>query len=124
MWRIEYDPGDRLLTMRLREHVGLVEMRALNRAHARALEATGGDDFRVFLDLRGLHPLDTSSAELLADMKRVALSLDGYQGRVVLVDSATVAMQQRNQTLEDGGDERELITLEPGEADRWIGAAG
>ena len=120
MWRIEYDPGERLLTMRLRDHVGLVEMRAVNRAHARALEATGGDGFRVFVDLRGLHPLDTPSAELLADMKRVAMALEGYGGRAVLVDSATVAMQQRNTTLEDGGDPRELITLEPSEADRWL----
>ena len=108
MWRIEYDPGERLLTMRLRDHVGLVEMRALNRAG------------EVFVDLRGLHPLDTPSAELLADMKRVAMALEGYGGRAVLVDSATVAMQQRNTTLEDGGDPRELITLEPSEADRWL----
>lgn len=110
MWRIEYDPSQLLLTMRLREHVNAIEMRSLGQRHADALEATGGEAFRVLVDLRGLHPLDAESAGVLSDMKRVAAQLVGYRGRAVLVDSPTIAMQQHNTTFEEGGDECELIT--------------
>lgn len=120
MWRIEYDPGQRLLTIRLTQEVREVEMRALARSHAQALEATGGQPFRVLVDLRGLHPLDLDAAAIFGDMKRVAGKLDGYKGRAVLVDSATIAMQQRNTTLEDGGDPTELITLESEEAIKHV----
>ena len=120
MWRIEYDPGQNLLTVWLREMVQGPELHGLSTAHAEALEATAGERFRVLLDLRGLYPLDTEAAALLADMKRVAVTQQGYLGRAVLVDSPTVAMQQRNATYEDGGDRSELITLEPEAAQRFI----
>jgi len=110
MWRVEFDPDEHLLKLSMREVVFGRDMRDLSKAHARALEATGGQPFKVLLDLRGLHPLDSEAARTLGDMKRVAASLDGYGGRAVLVDSATIAMQQRNATIEDGGDSQELIT--------------
>lgn len=120
MWRIEYDPGQRLLTIWMREMVHGAELRDLSRAHARALEATAREPFSILMDLRGLYPLDPEAATMLADMKRVAAHLDGYRGRAVLVDSPTIAMQQRNATYEDGGDTTELITLEPEDAQRFI----
>jgi hypothetical protein len=120
MWRIEYDPTERLLTLHLAREPRRGEMDALAQAHAKALEATGGQDFRVLVDLRGLPPLGARAAALLGDMKRVAARLPGYRGRAVLVDSATVAMQQRNTTLEEGGDPTELITLEAEEAERHV----
>src|SRR5687768_16369336 len=104
MWRIEYEPGQRLLTMRVTQEVREAEMRALARSHAQALESTGGQPFTVLADLRGLHPLDVEAVAIFADMQRVAQRLDGYRGRAVLVDSATIAMQQRNTTREEGGD--------------------
>ena len=120
MWRIEYDPDERLMRLSMRETVYGRDMRDLARAHARALEATGGAPFRVFLDLRGLHPLDGEAARILGDMKRVAARVNGYRGRAVLVDSPTIAMQQRNATVEDGGDERELITLDESAAKSFL----
>lgn len=120
MWRVAYEPSQRLLILELKDQVGVGEMRALARAHARALEATGGEDFRVLVDLRGLYPLDSQAAELLSDMKRVAAHLAGYRGRAVLVDSATVAMQQRNTTLEEGGDDAEIITMDEADARRYV----
>ncbi|MGE0787991.1 MAG: hypothetical protein AB7S26_20115 [Sandaracinaceae bacterium] len=122
MWRIRFDPGDRRLTIWLREIVHGAELRAFSRAHAAALEATGGLPFTVFLDLRGLYPLDTDAAAMVADVKRVAAQLDGYRGRAVLVDSPTIAMQQRNATYDDGGDEHELITLDPQQAEEFVAA--
>lgn len=120
MWRVEYHPDEHLLTISMRETVFGRDMRDLARAHARALEATGNQEFRVLLDLRGLHPLEAEAARILGDMKRVALRLPGYQGRAVLVDSPTIAMQQRNATVEDGGDDSELITLEESAAREFV----
>lgn len=120
MWRIEYDPARRVLTLRLAHDVRAPQMRSLARAHARALEASGGQPFRVLADLRGMRPLDPEAAAIFRDIKRVAASLPSYRGRVVLVDSATVAMQQRNTVREDGEDRRELVTLDPDEARRFL----
>ncbi|MBX3275991.1 MAG: hypothetical protein KF729_37410 [Sandaracinaceae bacterium] len=112
MWRVEYDPTEQRLALAMRETVFGRDMRDLARAHARALEATGGQPFKVLVDLRGLHPLDAEAARLFDDMKRVASRVPGYRGRAVLVDSPTIAIQQRNATLEGGGDPSELITLD------------
>lgn len=120
MWRIEYEPHEHQLEIYLREQVFGRDMRDLARAHARALEATGRTPFRVLVDLRGLHPLDSESSRIFADMKRVAASLPHYRGRAVIVDSPTVAMQQRNLTMEDGGDERELITRDARAAEEFL----
>jgi hypothetical protein len=120
MWRVEFDPDEQLLTLRLTHQVSASEMRNLARAHARALAATGGEPFRVLVDLRGLYPLDGPAAEILGDMKRVAAHLDGYLGRAVLVDSPTVAMQQRNTTFEEGGDDREVITMDERNARAFV----
>ena len=120
MWRIEYDPLERVLTVSMREQVYGRDMRDLSRAHARALEATGGARFKLLLDLRGLHPLDSESAAMFGDMKRVASRLEGYRGRAVLIDSPTIAMQQRNSTIEGGGDEAELITPDELKAQEFL----
>jgi hypothetical protein len=120
MWRIEYDPTQQILTLRLSREMREVDMRALARSHALALEATGGQAFRVFADLRGLHPLDADAAAIFMDMKRIAARLSGYLGRAVLVDSATVAMQQHNARVETGDESPELITLDPEEATKFI----
>ncbi len=120
MWRIDFDPAQKLMTLRLAREVRGVDMRALARAHAQALEATAGEAFFVLADLRGLFPLDAEAAAIFADMKRVACKLAGYRGRAVLVDSATIGMQQRNATLEDGGDPSELITHDEDEARRFV----
>lgn len=119
MWRVEYDPIERVMTLLLAKEVRGVEMRGLARAHAQALEATGGQSFRVLADLRGMHPLDAEASAIFSDMKRVAASLPTYRGRAVLVDSPTIAMQQRNATLADGGDPLELITVDAEQARRF-----
>jgi hypothetical protein len=121
MWCIEYDPDIRVLTLRLTRQVTTVNLRAIMRANAQALAATHGDEFRVLVDLRGLAPLDRESAELFSDVKRAAQALPGFKERVVLCDSATVAMQQRRTSLEDGTAEIELITFDDGDARRMLG---
>lgn len=94
MWRVSHDPEAHLVTVRLADHVTITDMHAIAEAHARALAATGGVPFKVLIDARGLFPLEAEAVVLLAAMKRVAAELAGYRALVVLVDGATVAMQQ------------------------------
>lgn len=124
MWRIEYDPKVRVLSIRLTDYVGLIQVRDLATAHAEALECTGGDDFRVFADLRGLFPLDAESVAIFGDMKKVAASLPNYRGYAILVDSPTIAMQQRRTSVGDLSTTTqkrppELVTQDEQEAKRF-----
>ena len=95
MWKINYEPHTRELTMRLREHVGSPQVRDLAEAQARALEAAGDAPFRVFIDLRWTQSLDNEAIGLLAELTLVAARQPGFRGLVVLVDGATNAMQQK-----------------------------
>jgi hypothetical protein len=126
MWRIEFDPKARVVSIRLTDYVGVIQVRDLARAHAEALEHTGGEEFRVFADLRGLFPLDAESVAIFGDMKRVAASLPSYRGVAILVDSPTIAMQQRRTTIESQPSSGprgapEVITLDEAEAKRFLG---
>ena len=128
MWRIDFDPKTKVVSIRLTDYVGLVQVRDLARAHAEALEHTGGEEFRVYADLRGLFPLDAESVAIFGDMKRVAASLPGFRGNVVLVDSPTIAMQQRRTTVESQPSGAralpELITTDEAEAKRFASSGG
>ena len=120
MWCIEYDPATHVLAIRITRQATAAHLRALMRAHAQALAATGGAGFRVLTDLRGLAPLDNDSAQLLSDVKRAAQAMPAFKGRVVLCDSATVAMQQRRTSLQDETAEQELITFDEEDARRHL----
>ena len=117
MWSIEFDPGSRVLTLRLVSQVTALQMRGLARAHGEALAATGGEPFKILADLRGLAPLDTEAAVLFNDVRRAAKAMVGFRVRAVLTDSATVAMQQRRAMIEEGSSSKvELITMDESEA--------
>ena len=121
MWRIAYEPETRVLSVQLRGDADATQCHALARAHVRALEATGGQVFKVFLDLRGLRPLEGEAISIVADMKRVAAALPGCDGVAVLADSPTVAMQQHRTRIHDGTDPgHELVTLDEVEAQRFL----
>lgn len=121
MWSIEFDPTTHLMTLRLVHQVTSPQMRALARAHASALIATGGERFKVLGDLRRLTPLDTEAAAIFSDVRRAAALLPGFSRRAVLTDSPTVAMQQRRAVYEEGGTRgRELVTLDEAEARAFL----
>lgn len=121
MWRIEFDPDVHRLSIRLTDHVSASQMRELSNAHAEALEAAGGEPFELFLDLRGLFPLESEAAAILGGMKRIAAELPGCCGFAVPADSPTIAMQQRRTPLSiDTDPGRELITLDPDQAERFL----
>lgn len=120
MWCIEYDPATHVLAIRITRQATSSHIRALMRSHALALAATGGASFRVLTDLRGLAPLDSESIQLLSDVKRAGQAMPGFATRVVLCDSATVAMQQRRTSLADDTAEQEIITFDEDEARRHL----
>jgi hypothetical protein len=122
VWHVEFDPDTRRLSLRLTAHVSAVQMRQLAEAHARALEHTAGEPFKVFIDLRGLFPLEADAVSVLGAMKRVAAQARGCAGFAILADSATIAMQQQRTRVRAGTDpSHELITMEPADAEAFLG---
>lgn len=113
MWCIQYEPERHVLTLRLTGAVSAAQMRGFVRAHAQGLAATGGDRFRVLVDLRGLTPLEKDAAAQLADASRAVAALPAFVSRTVLASSATVLMQQRMATTTQVGD---LYTTDEAEA--------
>ena len=73
MWRVEFDPEARLLSIRLHEHVTPRDVRDLGRAYTQALACTAGQPFRALLDLRRLFPLEGEAVELLTALKLVGI---------------------------------------------------
>ncbi len=118
---MDYDPTSRLLTLRLLQLVNPSDVRALMKANADALAATGGDAFRVLVDLRRLFPLDQDAVDLFAEVKRACLDHVGFHGLAVLADSPTVAMQQHHTRVRQGTDpSKELITRDESEARAFL----
>jgi hypothetical protein len=125
MWKIHFSPSERRLSIHLVAEVGAEQLHELAIAHARALESTAGQPFKVFIDVRGLFPMEPEAVTVLAEIKRVAASVEGCSGMVILADSPTVAMQQhRTRQKTRGGREAELITLDPNEATRFLAGEG
>lgn len=123
MWKITYEPTTRALTLRLRDHVGALEARQLADAQAEALAATADTAFKVLLDLRWTQALDNTAVQTLSDLKLAAAAHAGFRGLVVLVDSATIAMQQKRTSIVEAHPSAfEMVTLDPDEAMRTFDA--
>ncbi len=124
MWKIHFSPNEQRLSIRLMAEVGVDQLHDLANAHARALEATAGQPFKVFIDMRRLFPMEPEAVTLLAEIKRVATSMEACRGMAILADSPTVAMQQHRTRQKGGPGATELITLDEDEAMRFLEGAG
>jgi len=120
MWYVEFDPTKKLLTLRLTATVTAPAVRLIMRAHSQALASTGGTQFGVLADLRGLAPLDRDSANLFSEIKRSAGALPGFRARSVLVDSATIALQQKRSSIDMETTQFEVVTDDEAEAVQHI----
>jgi hypothetical protein len=123
MWFVEFDPASQVLTLRLKAQVTSANLRQIMRAHAHALAATGGLDFGVLADLRGLSPLDREAANLFTDIKRAGAAMPTFKRRAVLVDSPTIALQQKRTSMESDTTAQEIITSDEQEALTFVKAA-
>ena len=121
MWRIEYNPANSILTLRLRDHVSLADLEQMAQPYAEALGATGAATFKVFFDLRGLFPPDTQAVTYIGAFKQLAIEVKGCQGCAVLADSPTVVLQQRRTRVTAGEQAiTQLVTLDAEEARRFL----
>lgn len=124
MWRVEFEPDRKRLSLRLVELVNPQDVRDMASALRDALACTANQPFCVLLDLRGMMPLEQEAIQLLAEAKRACLDCPACKGLVVLADSATVAMQQHNSRIRSGtGEDREQITREPDTARKLLAQA-
>lgn len=123
MWYVEFDPTKKLMTLRLTATVTAQAVRSLMRAHGQALASTGGSEFGVLADLRGLAPLDRESANLFSEIKRSAVALPGFRARAVLVDSATIHLQQKRTSIDMETTQFEVVTNDETEAVEHIRSA-
>lgn len=122
MWRAAFDPEEKRLTLQLRDQVSGADLEELATAQAEALRSTGGSGFSVFMDLRGLFPLDAEAVPMLGEIKTVAAEYVGCRVIVVLTDSPTIALQQsRTKLPQRRGGPAEWITLDPAEAFARLG---
>ncbi len=122
MWFVEFDPASQVLTLRLKAQVTSANLRQIMRAHAHALAATGGSNFGVLADLRGLSPLDREAANLFTDIKRAGAAMPTFRRRAVLVDSPTIALQQKRTSMESDTTAQEIITSDENEALTFVKA--
>ena len=123
MWFVEFDPASQVLTLRLKAQVSSANLRQIMQAHAHALAATGGLGFGVLADLRGLSPLDREAANLFTDIKRAGAAMPTFKRRAVLVDSPTIALQQKRTSMESDTTAQEIITSDEQEALTFVRAA-
>ena len=114
MWRVKHDPHLKLLELRVRGFVASRDIDAIARAWARALAATAGDPCVALFDLRGLEPLEGAAVQRLRERIKVP-ALEGADVRrlVIVVDSATGALQQRYAVVDPT---REFVTQDAAEA--------
>ena len=121
MWRVEYDPDARLLSVRMLDVITTRDARDLSAATSRALDAAEGEAFRACLDLRQLFPLEEDTVRVVEGIKRACLDAPGCRGLVVLADSPTVAMQQHHTRVRGSVDrEIELVTLDRAAVDEFL----
>ncbi len=123
MWFVEFDPEAGLLTLRLTAQVASAHVRRLARVHQRAIAATANTPFSVLADLRGLAPLDRDAANLFTDLKRSSAELAGFRRRAILIDSPTIALQQKRTSIESDTTDNEIITSDVAEALAYLRSA-
>jgi hypothetical protein len=122
MWKVSFSPPEHRLSLRIRGELTLAHTEKLADANSHALEATAGQPFRAFVDLRRVIPMEPTVVSFIAELKRIVATTPGFCGLVVLVDSPTVAMQQHRTRVRGRATPHELITLDEDEARRFLDA--
>ena len=118
MWRVEHDPETALLEIRARGFVSARDVVQLANAWARAIATAARAECQVLLDLRGLEPMEREAViAFRTGVKRAALEIPGVDCIVILVDGATVAMQQHHSAHDA---DRERVTQEVLAAEKML----
>jgi hypothetical protein len=102
------EPG--ILHVRIEGALKPEEARAFRDAHDRAIDGFAGRDYRVFVDLSGMLPLEPAAAGYVEEAKRHSAAQRNFRGSAVFVASPTVAMQHRRTSGATGVLDTELIS--------------
>jgi hypothetical protein len=119
-WSVDITSTVGVLRCVLRGTIDAEEMKAFVEAHNRAVDAMGGRDYRVWVDLRDLSPLSPRAAGVIEEAKRYSSTLPNFQGSAVLVSAATVALQHRRTSVTGGVMNTELISSDELECRRHL----
>ena len=109
-WTVDYKTRPGIVHMTLTGTLTVDDMRAFLAAHNAAVDAMGGRDYRVFVDIRGLVPLAANATELMEQAKAYSNAHDNFRGSAVLVNSATIGLQHRRTSIGGRVIDTELIS--------------
>jgi hypothetical protein len=109
-WSVDGKSNPGVLHVVLAGAVSAEEMAAFVRADIAAVEAFGGEDYRIFADVRGLYPLSPEATAELAKAKAFSAKRNNFRGSAVWVASALVAMQHHRTSVDSGVMDTELIS--------------
>jgi hypothetical protein len=109
-WNVDTTARPGVLSMTLAGAFTVAEMEEVRRAHNAAIDAFGGGDYRVFVDLSDLAPFSPECAEIMEACKLYSSSRPNFQGSAVLASSKIVALQHQRTSVAGGVIGTELIS--------------
>ena len=110
MWSVDGKTKDGILHVCLEGSVSEDEMKAFAAAHNEAIDAFEGRDYRVFCDIRTLHPLSPEATTVFEQAKSYSAKQKNFRGSAVLVLGKLVAMQHQRTSVASGVMNTELIS--------------
>jgi hypothetical protein len=103
-WSVDHTSEPQVVRCTLTGIIRADEMAEFVVAHNRAIDAMQGQEYRVWVDLRGLAALSPEATKLMEQAKRYSAGRPNFQGSAVLVSSGgAVAALQHRRTSVGGG---------------------
>lgn len=96
------------------------EMREYVLAHNAAVDSFGATPYRVFVDLRKMHPLSPSATAIMEESKRYSASKSNFRGSAVCVSSSIIALQHRRTSASAGVVDTEFFSTSEEECWDWL----
>lgn len=109
-WSVDVVSEPGVLRLQMAGRLTPQQVAAFVEAHNHAIDSFAGRDYKVWVDLAKLEPLDPESALLLEQAKRYSQSRPNFRGSSVLVSSSTVGLQHRLTSIRSGVMNTELIS--------------
>ena len=119
-WEIDASSEPGLLKVILRGRMSENEMRAFVAAHSAAIDAINGKDYKVFVDIRELHPLSPACAALFEKAKACSDRHSNFRGSAVWVSGAIVALQHSRTSRTSGVFDVELRSTDEADLRRHL----
>ena len=85
-WSVDNKTEGGVLRMRVAGRMSIEEMREFVAAHKRAVDDFAGADYRVWCDLRDLHPLQPECSALFEQVRQYGLKHQNCRGSAVLTE--------------------------------------